>query len=132
MELKNNIKQRWWRDMVHGREDVVGLDSSIIASPKVWEASGHVAGFVDPMVDCKVSKLRYRADQLFYAKARFILFACGWMPNSPIHPPVKPRSLHSMCHTGGAAGRRRGGGLRLDARLGGPARGRGEAGGQAG
>lgn len=54
--------------MVHSRDDMVGLDSSIISSPKVWEASGHVAGFVDPMVDCKVSKLRYRADQLFYAK----------------------------------------------------------------
>lgn len=68
MELKNNIKQRWWRDMVHSRDDMVGLDSSIIASPRVWEASGHVAGFVDPMVDCRVSKLRYRADQLFFTK----------------------------------------------------------------
>ncbi|EWM27167.1 glycyl-trna synthetase [Nannochloropsis gaditana] len=68
VELKNNIKQRWWRDMVHSRDDMVGLDSSIIASPRVWEASGHVAGFVDPMVDCRVSKLRYRADQLYFTK----------------------------------------------------------------
>ena len=57
-----------WRSFVHGREDITGLDSSIIASPSIWEASGHVAGFSDPMVDCKGSKLRYRADQLLYAK----------------------------------------------------------------
>jgi glycyl-tRNA synthetase len=68
VELKNNIKQAWWRDMVHRREDIVGLDSSIIMHPKIWEASGHVEGFSDPMVDCKVSKLRYRADQLFFAQ----------------------------------------------------------------
>ena len=69
VELRQNIKKAWWRDMVHRRDDVVGLDSSIIASPQVWRASGHVDGFSDPMVDCKVSKLRYRADQLFWARA---------------------------------------------------------------
>jgi glycyl-tRNA synthetase len=53
--------------MVHRRDDIVGLESSIIMHPKVWEASGHVAGFSDPLVDCKVSKQRYRADQLFFA-----------------------------------------------------------------
>eukprot|EP00640_Fibrocapsa_japonica_P000717 CAMPEP_0113937396 /NCGR_PEP_ID=MMETSP1339-20121228/4017_1 /TAXON_ID=94617 /ORGANISM="Fibrocapsa japonica" /LENGTH=560 /DNA_ID=CAMNT_0000940133 /DNA_START=45 /DNA_END=1727 /DNA_ORIENTATION=- /assembly_acc=CAM_ASM_000762 len=68
VELRNNIKQAWWKDMVHGREDIVGLDSSIIASPAIWKASGHVDGFSDPMVDCKESKNRYRADQLFFAK----------------------------------------------------------------
>jgi len=68
VELKNNIKKIWWRDMVHRRDDMIGLDSSIIAAPAIWKASGHVDGFSDPMVDCKVSKLRYRADQLFYAK----------------------------------------------------------------
>lgn len=67
VELKNNIKQAWWQDMVHRRDDIVGLDSSIIMHPKIWKASGHVDGFSDPMVDCKESKLRYRADQLFYA-----------------------------------------------------------------
>eukprot|EP01038_Epipyxis_sp_PR26KG_P006046 gene6046-8323_t len=67
VELKNNIKKLWWRDMVQRKEDIVGLDSSIIASPSIWQASGHVAGFSDPMVDCKVSKLRYRADQVFWA-----------------------------------------------------------------
>ena len=66
-ELKKNIKDTWWKDMVHRREDIEGLDSSIIMSPKVWVASGHVGGFSDPMVDCKDSKMRYRADQLFFA-----------------------------------------------------------------
>jgi glycyl-tRNA synthetase len=66
VELKNNIKKIWWRDMVQRREDIVGLDSSIISSSAVWEASGHVAGFSDPMVDCKKTKLRYRADQVFW------------------------------------------------------------------
>ena len=68
-ELKNNIKQEWWRQFVQRREDIVGLDSSIIASPAVWQASGHVEGFSDPMVDCKESKLRFRADQVFWGKA---------------------------------------------------------------
>ena len=66
-ELKKNIRDCWWSDMVRRREDIVGLESSIIMHPKVWEASGHVAGFTDPLVDCKVSKQRYRADQLFFA-----------------------------------------------------------------
>ena len=66
-ELKKNIRDCWWNDMVHRRDDIVGLESSIIMHPKVWEASGHVAGFTDPLVDCKVSKQRYRADQLFFA-----------------------------------------------------------------
>src|SRR5437870_19141 len=66
-ELKRNIRDCWWRDMVHRRDDIVGIETSIIMHPKVWEASGHVAGFTDPLVDCKVSKQRYRADQLFFA-----------------------------------------------------------------
>ena len=67
VELRNNIKQAWWRDFVHRRDDIEGLDSSIIMHPAIWKASGHVDGFSDPMVDCKESKLRYRADQLFIA-----------------------------------------------------------------
>ena len=66
-ELKKNIRDCWWNDLVRRRDDVVGLESSIIMHPRVWEASGHVAGFTDPLVDCKVSKQRYRADQLFFA-----------------------------------------------------------------
>jgi glycyl-tRNA synthetase len=66
-ELKKNIRDCWWDDMVRRRDDIVGIETSIIMHPKVWEASGHVAGFTDPLVDCKVSKQRYRADQLFFA-----------------------------------------------------------------
>jgi glycyl-tRNA synthetase len=66
-ELKKNIRDCWWNDMVRRRDDIVGLESSIIMHPRVWEASGHVAGFTDPLVDCKVSKQRYRADQLFWS-----------------------------------------------------------------
>jgi glycyl-tRNA synthetase len=67
-ELKRNIRGAWWADMVHRRDDIVGIETSIIMHPKVWEASGHVAGFTDPLVDCKVSKQRFRADQLFFAQ----------------------------------------------------------------
>ncbi len=63
VELKRNIKERWWNSMVR-RDDVVGLDASILMNPRVWEASGHVGGFVDPLVDCKVCKGRFRADKL--------------------------------------------------------------------
>ena len=62
-ELKRNVKAEWWRTMVHGRQDVVGLDASIIMHPNVWRASGHLAGFTDPMVDCKDCKERGRADK---------------------------------------------------------------------
>lgn len=68
IELKRNIKDAWWQDMVQKREDIVGIDSSIIMNTQVWKASGHLEGFSDPMVDCKESKLRYRADQLFFGK----------------------------------------------------------------
>ncbi len=64
VELKKNIKEFWWKSMVRLREDIVGLDSSILMHPRIWEASGHVAGFVDPLVDCKTCKGRFRADQL--------------------------------------------------------------------
>ncbi|MGD8395814.1 MAG: glycine--tRNA ligase [Candidatus Eiseniibacteriota bacterium] len=64
VELKRNVKEAWWRDMVMTRDDVVGLDSAILMNPRVWEASGHVEGFTDPMVDCTECKGRFRADQL--------------------------------------------------------------------
>ena len=63
-ELKNNIKREWWKTMVYGREDVVGIDAAIIMNPKVWEASGHVEAFTDPLVECKVCHHRFRADTL--------------------------------------------------------------------
>ena len=62
--LKDNIKQRWLSAMVQERDDIVALDSSIILHPQVWEASGHVGGFTDPLVDCKFCKKRFRADHL--------------------------------------------------------------------
>src|SRR5918992_3303580 len=64
VEMKNNIKRLWWRAMVQERDDVVGIDAAIIMNPRVWEASGHVATFTDPMVDCKNCKKRFRADHL--------------------------------------------------------------------
>src|SRR4051812_47546282 len=63
-ELKQNIKEYWWRSLTQHRDDVVGLEASIIMHPKIWEASGHTATFSDPMVDCLLSKKRYRADQI--------------------------------------------------------------------
>lgn len=64
VELKRNIKEAWWRAVVQERDDIVGLDSSIIMHPQVWVASGHVAGFSDPLVECKVCHLRWRATDL--------------------------------------------------------------------
>ena len=75
--LKDNIKQRWLSAMVQERDDILALDSSIILHPQVWEASGHVGGFTDPLVDCRFCKKRFRADQLDDAQ-------CGQKPSR--HP----------------------------------------------
>ncbi|MFP5358911.1 MAG: glycine--tRNA ligase, partial [Actinomycetes bacterium] len=64
VELKENIKRQWWRSMVTSRDDIVGLDSSVILPPQVWEASGHIAAFVDPLVECLSCHKRYREDHL--------------------------------------------------------------------
>ncbi|HEU5187095.1 MAG TPA: glycine--tRNA ligase [Candidatus Saccharimonadales bacterium] len=64
VELMNNIKKLWWKAMVYENRDIYGIDSAIIQNPKLWEASGHVAGFNDPLVDCKNCKARHRADHL--------------------------------------------------------------------
>jgi glycyl-tRNA synthetase len=64
VELKRNIKEAWWRAMVQQRDDMVGLDSSILMHPQTWEASGHVQGFSDPLVECKGCHLRWRSDEL--------------------------------------------------------------------
>ena len=85
VELKNNLRDAWWQDMVRcppigpdgNPVNIVGLDSSIIQNPKTWEASGHVGGFNDPMVDCRESKSRYRADHVVVFK-----------PNSDSVPPI--------------------------------------------
>nr|HPI73029.1 glycine--tRNA ligase [bacterium] len=62
VELKRNIKNFWWKWMVERRSDIVGLDAAILMASRVWEASGHVSGFTDPLVDCKVCKHRFRSD----------------------------------------------------------------------
>ncbi|MFC1601732.1 glycine--tRNA ligase [Candidatus Sumerlaeota bacterium] len=64
IELKNNVKRAWWKAMVYERDDMEGLDAAILMNPKVWEASGHVDNFHDPMCDCLLSRKRYRADHL--------------------------------------------------------------------
>ena len=69
VELKQNIKRQWWRSMVQERGDIVGLDSSVILSREVWEASGHVEEFVDPLTECQSCHKRYRADHLIEAYA---------------------------------------------------------------
>jgi glycyl-tRNA synthetase len=81
--LKNNVKSEWWRAMVGERDDIVALDSAILQHPRVWEASGHLAGFTDPLVDCRTCKLRFRADDLENAQ-------CGRKPS--LHP-----GEHSEC-----------------------------------
>ena len=83
VELKRNIKDRWWRAMVHARDDIEGIDAGILMHPRVWEASGHVATFADPMVDCRTCKARFRADKLADA-------ACPQKPSK--HP-----GEHSTC-----------------------------------
>jgi glycyl-tRNA synthetase len=75
--LKNNVKARWLEAMVQERDDIVALDSAIILNPRVWEASGHLVEFSDPLVDCRTCKLRFRADQLEQS-------ACGRKPS--MHP----------------------------------------------
>ena len=62
--LKGNVKAEWWRSMLQEHDDIVALDSAILQHPRVWEASGHVGGFSDPMVDCKTCGQRFRADDL--------------------------------------------------------------------
>jgi glycyl-tRNA synthetase len=69
IELKRNVKNEWWKAMVHTRDDVVGLESSVLMSPKVWEASGHVATFTDPLVECTNCHRRFRADHVDLSKA---------------------------------------------------------------
>ena len=79
--LNDNVKAEWRRSLIQEREDVVALDSAIILNPEVWVASGHVAGFSDPLVDCRTCKLRFRADQLEQS-------ACGKRPSK--HPGETP------------------------------------------
>ena len=80
-ELKRNVKELWWQAMTRQRDDVAGLEATILMSPKIWEASGHVATFSDPMIDCKTCKGRFRADQ-----------------TGEISCPQKPSQCVQQCH----------------------------------
>jgi glycyl-tRNA synthetase len=80
-ELKRNVKELWWQAMTRQRDDVAGLEATVIMSPKIWEASGHVATFSDPMIDCKTCKGRFRADQ-----------------TDEIACPQKPSKCVNECH----------------------------------
>jgi glycyl-tRNA synthetase len=95
--LKNNVKGEWWRAVVQERDDMVGLDAAILMHPRTWEASGHLEGFTDPMVDCRTCKLRFRADKLEDAQ-------CGRKPS--VHPGeadecdlTEPRQFNLMFET---------------------------------
>src|SRR2546422_1867208 len=88
-ELKRNIKDAWWNDVVRSRTDVVGIDGTIITHPRVWEASGHVESFTDPMVDCRKCKGRWRADQLPDTKC----------PEGGPHDFTEPRKFNLMFRT---------------------------------
>jgi glycyl-tRNA synthetase len=79
--LKNNVRAQWWRAMLQERDDIVALDSAIIQHPTTWVASGHVAGFTDPLVDCRTCKLRFREDHIDQS-------ACGRKPSK--HPGETP------------------------------------------
>jgi glycyl-tRNA synthetase len=79
--LKNNVRDQWWKAMLQEREDIVALDSAIIQHPRTWQASGHLAGFTDPLVDCRTCKLRFRADHIEQS-------ACGRKPSK--HPGETP------------------------------------------
>ncbi|MBH10443.1 MAG: glycine--tRNA ligase [Candidatus Marinimicrobia bacterium] len=78
IELKNSISQLWWKEMTLIHENIVGLDSGILMHPKIWEASGHVGAFHDPLVDCRQCKARYRADELSETpkKANWLKIKC--------------------------------------------------------
>ena len=92
-ELKRNIKDAWWSDMVQtpppGPDGIayqmVGVDCAIIMNPRVWEASGHLSGFSDPMVDCKKCKARFRADQIYHV----------WLRRSEDEPPFDYLSVEA-------------------------------------
>jgi glycyl-tRNA synthetase len=95
--LKNNVKGEWWRAVLQERDDMVALDAAILMHPRTWEASGHLEGFTDPMVDCRTCKLRFRADKLEDAQ-------CGRKPS--VHPGeydecdlTEPRQFNLMFET---------------------------------
>jgi len=102
VELKNNIKAAWWKRFVHMRDDMVGLDAALIMNPKVWEASGHLKEFSDPLVECKKCHERFRADQLMTndeqkkekSESTWACNNCG-----EFNGEIKPRQFNLMLKT---------------------------------
>ena len=90
VEMKNNIKNLWWQDIVTSRRNVVGMDAAILMQPEVWEASGHVKNFTDPMVDCKNCTARYRADHIDLSKPCELCCNTDW---------TEPRQLNLILKT---------------------------------
>jgi len=83
VEMKNNIKKAWWKKIVLERDNIIGLDSAIILNPKVWEASGHVTGFSDPLIECKSCHTRFRTDDLLKGKYGEVTMKDGY-PRCPL------------------------------------------------
>jgi len=94
--LKRNVMEAWWRAMVQERDDIVGLDAAILMAPKVWEASGHLATFTDPLVDCRKCKERWRADQIPGAQPDG---SGGTCPNCGSTDLTEARPFHLMFKT---------------------------------
>jgi glycyl-tRNA synthetase (class II) len=91
VELKRNLKNYWWRTMVHQRDDVVGMDGSILTHPSVLKASGHIGGFSDPMVDCLITGKRFRADQIDPQSGWVFMFV-GAVDNSSLQRLLKEQN----------------------------------------
>ena len=92
VELRRNLRDAWWRAMVQLRDDIVGLEAALLMSPRVWEASGHVAGFSDALIECMNCHHRYRADHL----ADIVCPECGGTKFTEPKPPARSRKYH--CH----------------------------------
>ena len=114
VELKRNLKNYWWRVMVHERDDVVGMDGSILMNRAIWKASGHEDTFTDPMIDCRTCKARLRADQVIDKGKGKQCPNCGGTDLTAPRPfnlmlktsigPIKPRATTSTISTAPAAG----------------------------
>jgi len=97
-ELKRNVKELWWNDMIRQRDDVVGLEATIIMSPQIWKASGHVDTFADLMRECPLTKKRVRADQVEPQSGRVVRFLGAWKKPADTIPPIGKTMEGSPIH----------------------------------
>ena len=95
VELKNNVKRAWWKKFVQMSPYNVGLDSAILMNPQTWVASGHVGGFTDPLMDCRVCRARHRADKLIedYAAENGIEINVGGWTNAQLADYIKEHGI---------------------------------------